>query len=54
VFGAVHGSRFTGARDFAASRFRLDCQSMPTNHAAVRHALSRSAARQPELAFLDA
>jgi len=39
-------------------RFRqvigLDCQSMPTSHAAVRHAVSWGTARRAERAFLDA
>jgi transposase len=35
-------------------RIGLDCQSMPTSHAAVRHAVSWSAARRAERAFLDA
>jgi transposase len=30
----------------------LDCQSMPTSHAAVRHAVSWSKARRAEVAFL--
>ena len=32
----------------------LDCQSMPTSHAAVRHGVSWSKARRAELAFLAA
>lgn len=35
-------------------RIGLDCQSMPTSHAAVRHAVSWGAARRAERAFLDA
>jgi transposase len=32
----------------------LDCQSMPTSHAAVRHAVSWGTARRAERAFLEA
>jgi transposase len=35
-------------------RIGLDCQSMPTSHAAVRHAVSWGAARRAERAFLEA
>jgi transposase len=35
-------------------RIGLDCQSMPTSHAAVRHAVSWGAARRAERAFLAA
>jgi transposase len=35
-------------------RIGLDCQSMPTSHAAVRHAVSWGTARRAERAFLDA
>lgn len=35
-------------------RIGLDCQSMPTRHAAVRHAVSWGAARRAERAFLEA
>ena len=39
-------------------RFRqligLDCQSMPTSHAAVRHGVSWGKARRAEQAFLEA
>jgi transposase len=35
-------------------RIGLDCQSMPTSHAAVRHAVSWSRARRAERAFLEA
>ena len=35
-------------------RIGLDCQSMPTSHAAVRHAVSWGAARRAERAFLVA
>jgi len=34
-------------------RIGLDCQSMPTSHAAVRHAVSWGAARRAERAFLE-
>ena len=34
-------------------RIGLDCQSMPTSHAAVRHAVSWGTARRAEPAFLD-
>jgi len=35
-------------------RIGLDCQSMPTSHAAVRHAVSWGTARRAERAFLEA
>jgi transposase len=35
-------------------RIGLDCQSMPTSHAAARHAVSWGAARRAERAFLEA
>ncbi len=35
-------------------RIGLDCQSMPTSHAAVRHVVSWGTARRAERAFLDA
>ena len=35
-------------------RIGLDCQSMPTSHAAVRHDVSWGTARRAERAFLDA
>jgi transposase len=35
-------------------RIGLDCQSMPTSHAAVRHAVSWGRARRAERAFLEA
>jgi transposase len=35
-------------------RIGLDCQSMPTSHAAVRHAVRWGAAHRAERAFLDA
>ena len=35
-------------------RIGLDCQSMPTSHAAVRHAVSWGSARRAERAFLEA
>ena len=35
-------------------RIGLDCQSMPTSHAAVRHTVSWGTARRAERAFLDA
>ncbi|MGH2361182.1 MAG: transposase family protein, partial [bacterium] len=35
-------------------RIGLDCQSMPTSHAAVRHAVSWGTARRAERAFLKA
>jgi transposase len=35
-------------------RIGLDCQSMPTSHAVVRHAVSWGAARRAERAFLEA
>jgi transposase len=35
-------------------RIGLDCQSMPTSHAAMRHAVSWGTARRAERAFLDA
>jgi transposase len=35
-------------------RIGLDCQSMPTSHAAVRHAVSWGTARRAERAFLQA
>jgi len=35
-------------------RIGLDCQSMPTSHAAVRHAISWGTARRAERAFLKA
>src|SRR5947209_2533753 len=43
-----------GARHPApcASRFGVDCQSMPTSHAAVRHRVSWGKARRAEHAFL--
>jgi len=34
-------------------RIGLDCQSMPTSHAAVRHTVSWGTARRAERAFLD-
>jgi transposase len=35
-------------------RIGLDCQSMPTSHAALRHAVSWGTARRAERAFLEA
>ena len=49
---------FADAHARLTRRFRqrigLDCQSMPTSHAAVRHAVSWGAARRAERAFLEA
>jgi transposase len=49
-FGDLH-ARLT--RRFR-QRIGLDCQSMPTSHAAVRHAVSWGTARRAERAFLEA
>jgi len=50
--------RFADPHARLTRRFRqrigLDCQSMPTSHAAVRHAVSWGAARRAERAFLQA
>jgi transposase len=50
--------RFADSHARLTRRFRqrigLDCQSMPTSHAAVRHAVSWGAARRAERAFLHA
>ena len=47
---------FTDSKARATRRLRqqigLDCQSMPTSHAAVRHGVSWSKARRAERAFL--
>jgi transposase len=49
---------FADPRARLTRRFRqrigLDCQSMPTSHAAVRHDVSWGTARRAERAFLDA
>ena len=48
---------FADAKARVTRRFRqligLDCQSMPTSHAAVRHGVSWGKARRAERAFLD-
>ena len=50
--------RFADPHARLTRRFRqrigLDCQSMPTSHAASRHAVSWGTARRAERAFLDA
>ena len=50
--GSSSPIRRRASRAGCASRSALDCQSMPTSHAAVRHGVSWGKARRAEKAFL--